>query len=73
MILDEILKILKSNSNNKAYTIGKEKYTYKQLYKFVSNIYTFLLKENKEKKPVVVYGHKEIYMKATFWLAHLLG
>ena len=73
MILDEILKILKSNSNNKAYTIGKEKYTYKQLYKFVSNIYTFLLKENKEKKPVVVYGHKEIYMKATFLACSFAG
>ena len=32
-----------------------------------------LLKENKQKKPVVVYGHKEIYMKATFIACSFAG
>lgn len=73
MILDDILTILKEKSDNKAYTINNESYTYAQLYKFVCNIYHFLLKENKQKKPVVVYGHKEIYMKATFIACSFAG
>ena len=64
MILDDILSILKNKSNAKAYTIGEKSYTYAELYKYVANIYAYLLEKNKEKKPVVVYGHKEIYMKA---------
>ena len=73
MILDDILKILKEKSNDKAYTINNESYSYKQLYQFVCNIYYFLLKENKEKQPVIVYGQKEIYMKATFIACSLAG
>lgn len=73
MILDDILKVLKEKSNNKAYTINDKSYSYKQLYKFVCNIYHFLLKENKEKKNVVIYGHKEIYMKATFIACSFAG
>ena len=73
MILADILKILKENSSNKAYTINNKSYSYKQLYKFVCNIYHFLLKENKEKRPVIIYGHKEIYMKATFIACSFAG
>lgn len=73
MILDDILKVLKKKSSNKAYTINDKSYSYKELYKFVCNIYYFLLKENKEKKPVVVYGHKEIYMKVTFIACSFAG
>ena len=73
MILDDILKVLKEKSKNKAYTINDKSYSYKQLYKFVCNIYHFLLKENKEKKPVVVSGHKEVYMKATFIACSFVG
>ena len=73
MILDDILKILKSNSNSIAYRIGENKYTYKQLYKYVCNIYHFLLENNKNKKPVVVYGAKEIYMKASFLACSFAG
>lgn len=73
MILDDILEILKKDSEDKAYTINKKTYTYKELHKFVCNIYHFLLKENKEKKPVVVYGHKDIYMKATFLACSFAG
>ena len=73
MILDEILKILKNNSNSIAYRIGENKYTYKQLYQYVCNIYHFLLENNKNKKPVVVYGAKEIYMKASFLACSFAG
>lgn len=73
MILDEILTILKENSNDKAYTVDEKSYTYGELYKFVCNIYHFLLNENKDKKTVVVFGHKEIYMKATFIACSFAG
>lgn len=73
MILEEILKILKCKSDSKAYTVDGKSYTYQELYKFVCNIYDFLLKENKERKPVIVYGHKEIYMKATFLACSFAG
>ena len=73
MILDEILKILKCKSDSKAYTVDGKSYTYQELYKFVCNIYHFLLKENKERKPVIVYGHKEMYMKATFLACSFAG
>ena len=73
MILDEILEILKAKSIDKAYTVNEKSYTYKELYKFVCNIYEFLLKENKKKEPVVVYGHKDIYMKATFLACSFAG
>ena len=73
MILDEILEVLKRKSNNKAYTIGNKSYTYAEMYKYVSNIYTFLKKVNKKRIPVVVYGHKEIYMKAIFLACSFAG
>lgn len=73
MILDDILEVLKEKSNSRAYTINDKSYTYKELYKFVCNIYYFLLRENKEKRPVVVFGHKDIYMKATFLACSFAG
>lgn len=72
MILDEILEKLK-NTKNKAYTINDESYSYSELYRFICNIYNFLLSNNKEKKPIIVYGHKEIYMKATFLACSFAG
>ena len=38
MILDEILKLLKKESDQKAYTVNGKSYTYKELYKYVCNI-----------------------------------
>ncbi len=73
MILDEILPILKEKAEDKAYTVNGESYSYQQFYQFVCNLYEFLLKENTEKRPVVVYGHKEIYMKATFLACSFAG
>ena len=73
MILDDILKMLKKKSNQKAYTIGEKSYTYAEFYKYVSNIYEFLLRENIQKKPVVIYGHKEVYMKVCMVASSLAG
>jgi len=38
MILDDILKVLRERTSNKAYTINDKSYSYKELYKFVCNI-----------------------------------
>ena len=46
MILEEILKILKKKSDQKAYTVNNKSYTYKELYKYVCNLYNFLLEKN---------------------------
>lgn len=73
MLLDNILKILKNKSKDKAYTIEDSSFTYEELYRFISNIYQFLLENNYDKKPVIVYGHKELYMKATFLACSFAG
>lgn len=73
MILDIILKKLKYKSKNKAYTINDRSYTYNEFYKFVCNIYHFLISENIKKKTIVIYGHKDVYMKAAFLACSFAG
>lgn len=73
MILDEILDVLKRENGDTAYIEKNISYTYNELYRFVSNIYNFLLLNNTEKKPVIVYGNKQIYMKATFLACSYAG
>ena len=73
MILEDILKNLKIKGKNKAYTISNKNYSYEELYKYICNIYKFILLNNKEKKPIIVYGHKEVYMKATFLACSFAG
>lgn len=74
MLLNEILEILKKkNSNQNAYTINGNSYSYKEFYKYVCNLYHFLLLNNPQKLPVVIYGHKDIYMKASFLACAFAG
>ncbi len=73
MILDDILEKIKCNQEKIAYTIGEKKYSYFELYKYVCNIYNFLISNNKDRKPVIVYGKKEIYMKACFLACSFAG
>lgn len=73
MVLNEILETMKKSRTFKAYTINDKTYTYEELYMFICNIYHFLLIENPEKKPVIVYGHKDIYMKSTFIACSFAG
>ena len=73
MILDEILKNLKSKKEDRAYTTNNQSYSYAELYQYICNIYQFILLNNKDKKPIIVYGHKEIYMKATFLACSFAG
>lgn len=73
MILDEILVQLKTGKQNKAYTINGKSYTYEEFYKYVCNIYNYLQKYNSLKEPVIVYGNKEVYMKAAFVACSFAG
>lgn len=73
MILDEILEILKSKSTNTAYRLNKKSYTYFEFYKFVCNIYNYIIQNYESAKNIVVFGHKEIYMKAAFLACSFAG
>lgn len=73
MILDKILKNLKTKKDKIAYTIYGKSYTYQELYSYVCNLYFLLIKENPKRNPVIVYGHKDIYMKATFLACSFAG
>ena len=73
MLLDDILRILKSNSKKIAYRIGENSYTYKQLYKYVCNLYNYILENNKDKAPIIIFGGKEVYMKTAFLACSYAG
>ena len=73
MILEEILTNLKNKKEKIAYISNEHSYTYSELYNYVCNIYAYLIENNKEKRPVVLYGKKEIYMKAGFLACSFAG
>lgn len=73
MILDDILEILKSKSNNKAYTLHNKSYTYFEFYKIVCNLYNYIIENYENAKNIVVFGHKEIYTKAAFLACSFAG
>lgn len=73
MILDEILKNLQNGNDYIAYTVNSRKYTYSELYKYVCNIYNYLLEKNLTKKMVAIYGHKDVYIKAAFLACSFAG
>lgn len=73
MILDDILENLKNKNLKKAYTINNESYTYHEFYKFVCNIYHFLISEKIINRTVAIYGEKDVYMKASFLACSLAG
>lgn len=73
MILEEMLTCLKNGNDDIAYTVKNNKYSYRTFYKYVCNIYNFLLLSNKQKVPIIVYGNKDVYMKATFLACSFAG
>ena len=73
MLLENILKQIKEHQEQIAYTVNSKRYTYKEFYKYICNIYWLLLEKNNKQKPVLVYGHKDVYMKATFLACSLAG
>ena len=74
-MLNKILENLKQYPSYMCYQIKDKAYTNQDLYKYVSNIYTFLIKEKncKKQEKVLVYGHKEIYMIASFLACAFAG
>ena len=73
MILDEILKNIKSDNNYRAYTINNRTYTYSDFYKYTCNIYNFLIEHEIKNKTVIVYGGKDVYMKTSFLACSFAG
>ncbi len=71
MLLDTILYNLKSNPNKICCKHDKE-YTNKEFYEIVCKVYE-LIKDAPKDKPIVVYGHKEVYMIASFLACSFLG
>ncbi len=74
-MLNKILENLKQYPSYMCYQIKDKTYTNQDLYRYVSNIYTFLIKEKncKKQEKVLVYGHKEIYMIASFLACAFAG
>lgn len=70
-MLEEILSNLQTEYD--CYEINGTIYKSSDLYKFICNIYSYLEKTNPDKHNVVVYGHKDIYMIATFLACAFLG
>lgn len=73
MILDDILFSLKNEDKQKAYSYKGNSYSYREFYRFVCNIYSFIIKRKRNKQPIVIYGHKEVYMKAVFLACSFAG
>lgn len=72
-MLKLILENLKDDNEYECYQINDKIYTNKDLYKYVCNIYQYLLTNNKERSNVIVYGHKDIYMIASFLACSFAG
>lgn len=72
-MLNKILYNLKNYPKDECYQIKNKIYKNKDLYKYVCNIYDFLIKNCKYQDKVIVYGHKEIYMIASFLACSFAG
>ena len=72
-VLNRILNNLKTFPESECYEISGKVYKNKDLYKYVCNIYQYLLENNKNNKSVIVKGHKEIYMIASFLACSYAG
>lgn len=73
MMLDDILENLKDGKNKKVHSNGSIEYDYNTLYKYIKNLYNYLNKINNEKNPIIVYGHKDIYMLVCFLACSFAG
>lgn len=72
-MLNKILNSLKQFPEDECYEINAKIYKNKELYQYICNIYHYLLENNKNKKSVIVYGHKDIYMIASFLACSFAG
>jgi len=64
-MLEKILWNLK-NLNEICYSINDEVYTYRELYRRVSNLVNFFENNCKGNEPILVYGHKDFSMIVSF-------
>ena len=55
-VLQESAAFFREYSKKIAYRIGENSYTYKQLYKYVCNLYNYILENNKDKAPIIIFG-----------------
>ena len=72
-MLNKIINNLKDYPEDECYEINGNIYKNKDLYKYICNIYHYVLNNNKSKKCVIVYGHKDIYMIASFLACSCAG
>ena len=72
-MLDLILNNLKEENKRIVYTDGKTNIDNKTLYLYVKRIYNYILEHQKTKTPIIVYGHKSIYMIASFLACSFAG
>lgn len=72
-MVNKILQNLKKYPDDECYQIKDKIYRNKDLYKYVCNIYNYLLENNEIKRTVVVKGHKQIYMIASFIACSMAG
>jgi len=73
MLLDDILENFKKYSNEIAYKSLDNCVTYEQLYNYVKNIYSYILNSNLDNKRIIIYGHKEEFMLASFLACSFAG
>lgn len=73
MILNDILNSLKNNGNKVFYVNNNEKYTYEMMYKSVKCLYSYLKECHVSKEPVIVFGHKSVFMIVCFLACSFLG
>lgn len=71
-MLDVILNNLKSGKEI-IYSDGRINIDNQILYLYVRRIYNYILKNQKTKTPIIVYGHKSIYMIASFLACSFAG
>ena len=71
MLLDDILNNLQSNIIYNCCKHDKQ-YTNKEFYQIVCKVYS-IIKDAPKDRPIVVYGHKEVYMIASFLACSFLG
>lgn len=72
-MLNKILYNLKNYPDDECYQIKNKIYQNKDLYKYVCNIYHYLIKNCNYHDKAIVYGHKDIYMIASFLACSFAG
>ena len=72
-MLNRILYNLINHPEDECYQIKDAVYKNKDLYRYVCSIYSFLTRRFSHQDRIVVYGHKEIYMLASFLACSFAG